>query len=148
MRSASRSAAVVALGVSAAYLVAAARLPRGTAHEPGAGLVPLLVGLLLVGASLAYVWQARGAAGETGQPVTVARGGPLGLVAALAAFCLVLPWLGYLVTAFGLLAVVVRLYGLRAWGRTLLVAVVATLASHYLFAGLLGVPLPPAPWSR
>lgn len=144
-----RAVALAFLAGSALYLVQAARLPLGSVEQPGAGLFPLLVGALLLAASVAHLLQdlRRGSGGpplpsaETGRRV-------MGVVAALGAFCLLLPWLGYGVTALGLLLAILRLFGLARWGMTAAVALVATVASYYLFAVVLGVPLPAGVWSR
>ncbi|MBI4607455.1 MAG: tripartite tricarboxylate transporter TctB family protein [Candidatus Rokubacteria bacterium] len=142
-------AALAFLASSAAYLVAALRLSPGSVEQPGPGLFPVAVGLLLVASSSAFVFQslrassaaAAGPPAEAGKRVT-------GVLAVLAAFCLFLPWLGYAVTAPGLLVVILRLFGLARWPVVAALAVVATAASYYLFGVLLGVPLPAGVWTR
>jgi hypothetical protein len=66
-------------------------------------------------------------------------------VAALAAFCLILPWAGYPITAFLFVAVVLRRLGSR-WPAAIALGVASAAVSHYLFAVLLEVPLPRGPW--
>lgn len=136
------------LAFSALYLVQGARFPLGSVEQPGPGLFPILVGAFLVVSGFAFLLQCPRQipatlalpAGEAGRRVT-------GIAAALAAFCLLLPWLGYGVTAFGLLLAILRLFGLTRWAVTTVVASVATAASYYLFAVVLGVPLPAGFWS-
>jgi hypothetical protein len=66
-------------------------------------------------------------------------------VGALAAFCLTLPWIGYPIAAFGFVSVV--LWGLGGrWQAALLTGALGSAGSYYLFAVLLGVPLPRWPW--
>lgn len=144
-----RAVALAFLAGSALYLVQATRLPLGSVEQPGAGLFPLLVGAFLLAASAAHLLQDLRRdprtpllpPAETGRRV-------MGVVAALGAFCLLLPWLGYGVTALGLLLAILRLFGLARWGMTAAAALVATVASYYLFAVVLGVPLPAGVWSR
>ena len=66
-------------------------------------------------------------------------------VAALAAFCLALPWIGYPVAAFAFVAVVLRYLGGR-WTTALLTGALSSAGSYGLFAVLLDVPLPRGPW--
>lgn len=140
-------AALAFLAGSALYLAQALRLPPGSAAEPGPGLFPVLVGAFLVAAAATFLAQALRrptAEGADAGPGTRRRMGVL--MAALVAFCLLLPWVGYSSAAFGLLVVLLRIFGQRRWSTTGLVALVMTLASYYLFAVLLGVPLPRGTW--
>jgi len=72
--------------------------------------------------------------------------GPRGRVATmaggLAAFVLLLPWLGYPVVSFGLVALLLRRLGGMRWTLTLATALLSAAGSHYVFAVLLSVPLP------
>jgi len=144
-----RAVALAFLAGSALYLVQAARLPLGSVEQPGAGLFPILVGAFLLAVSAAHLLQDLRRSSGT-QPLPPAGTGRrvMGVVAALGAFCLLLPWLGYAVAALGLLLAILRLFGLARWGMTAAVALVATVASYYLFAVVLGVPLPAGVWSR
>lgn len=144
-----RAVALAFLAGSALYLVQATRLPLGSVEQPGAGLFPLLVGAFLLAASAAHLLQdLRRSPGTPLLPSAETGRRVMGVVAALGAFCLLLPWLGYGVTALGLLLAILRLFGLARWGMTAAVALVATVASYYLFAVVLGVPLPAGVWSR
>jgi hypothetical protein len=62
---------------------------------------------------------------------------------ALLGFCLLLPWLGYLIVSFAFVAVLLRRLGGGGWTGPIAVAVATAAASYYVFAVLLGVPLPP-----
>jgi len=144
-----RAVALAFLAGSALYLVQATRLPLGSVEQPGAGLFPILVGAFLLAVSAAHLLQDLRRSSGT-QPLPPAGTGRrvMGVVAALGAFCLLLPWLGYAVAALGLLLAILRLFGLARWGMSAAVALVATVASYYLFAVVLGVPLPAGVWSR
>jgi len=143
------AAAVAFLALSVLYLVHAARIPLGSVEQPGPGLVPVLVGAFLLAGCLAFLLQClRWDSGVVTFPSSDARRRVSGVGASLVAFCLLLPWLGYSVTALGLLLLLLRLFGLARWTVTGAVALVATVASYYLFAVVLGVPLPAGPRSR
>lgn len=144
-----RAVALAFLAGSALYLVQAARLPLGSVEQPGAGLFPILVGAFLLAVSAAHLLRdLRRSSGTRPLPPAGTGRRVMGVVAALGAFCLLLPWLGYAVAALGLLLAILPLFGLARWGMTAAVALVATVASYYLFAVVLGVPLPAGVWSR
>jgi hypothetical protein len=66
-------------------------------------------------------------------------------VAALAAFCLALPWVGYPAAAFAFVAIVLHYLGAR-WTTALLTGVLSSAGSYALFVTFLDVPLPRGPW--
>lgn len=142
---------LVILAASGFYLAQAVTLPRGSAARPGPGWYPVAVGVFACVVALVAVAQAfrspppgRGAASagatDPGRSRRVA-----GAMGALAAFCLALPWIGYPLAAFGFVTIV--LWGLGGrWPAALLTGALSAAASHYLFAVLLGVPLPRGTW--
>jgi tripartite tricarboxylate transporter TctB family protein len=139
------------LAVSGFYLTQAIQLPFGTAAKPGAGFYPVAVAVFACAVALmASAWaflSAQGARAETAaEPLDPAsRRRVRGAVAALAGFCLLLPWIGYPIAAFGFVSVV--LWGLGGrWQVALLTGALASAGSYYLFGPLLGVPLPVWPW--
>ena len=142
-----RAAALLALAASGAYLALALGFPLGTAASPGAGLFPVAVGayLVLVAAALAL------AAFRHECAVAVTPGAPLSVgarrrvavtIAALAGFCLALPWAGYPVVAFAFVTALLRRLGGGGWAGAAAAGLLVAGASYYLFAVLLGVPLP------
>jgi len=50
--------------------------------------------------------------------------------------------LGYGLCSAVLMGVILRLLGLASWGKIVLISILTALLSYYLFASLLGVPLP------
>jgi putative tricarboxylic transport membrane protein len=64
------------------------------------------------------------------------------VVAAIAVAAFLLPYLGFVVVMTLQLLVVLMVAGRQPWLRSLLVAVAAALATHYIFGDLLGVSLP------
>jgi hypothetical protein len=145
-----RAIPVAILAAAGLYLAQALALPFGSAARPGAGFYPVAVGVFaclvaLVATVRAFLARdhARRAAAEPMAPA--ARGRVVASVAALAAFCLILPWAGYPITAFLFVAVVLRRLGSR-WPAAIALGVASAAVSHYLFAVLLEVPLPRGPW--
>ena len=131
-----------------AYLFEAFRLPRGMLDRPGAGIYPLLVGALWLGVSVALLLRPPVAAGEG--PVDIPRGRDLlrvgSVVLAAAAYILLLLPLGYVVAGALLTLVTLRVLGLTAWRRLLVVSAVVAFGSYALFDLVLGVPLPTGAW--
>src|SRR5262245_33542225 len=146
-----RGLPLIVLGLAALYLVQAWSLPFGTLARPGAGFYPTAVGvfaclvaLIATAQGLAARPARRGPVAE--DPATpVRRRRVLGTTAAMAGFCLALPWIGYPVAACAFVAAVLRVVGSR-WSAAVLIGALGALASYLLFAVLLDVPLPRGPW--
>jgi putative tricarboxylic transport membrane protein len=64
------------------------------------------------------------------------------------AYLLVLPWLGYFVSATLLITVMSIYIGAKAGAYTLGVAVVVSVVFYLLFVQLLDIPLPPGIWPK
>ena len=149
-----RLVALVVVAGAALYLTQALALPFGTSARPGAGFFPVVVAVLacavgLIAAARAFTtapvaWAPRATRPEGGES-GARRRRVLGATAALVAFCLLLPWLGYPLSAFGFVGALLRLLG-SGWRTALATAVLSAAVSHYLFAVLLDVPLPRGPW--
>jgi MFS family permease len=137
-----RLLALAVLAGCGVYLANAWWLAPGTAARPGAGFFPLAVGVFGLAVGLAWVVSALQQAPAAG-PVADAGGRRrAGITAALlAGFCLLLPWTGYPVAALLFTGLLLRGLG-AGWMAALAVALPSALASYYVFAVLLGVPLP------
>jgi putative tricarboxylic transport membrane protein len=142
---------LVILVASGFYLTQAMKLPLGTVAKPGAGFYPVAVAVfacvvaLVAGARVFLSPQAVRPEAPSGATDHARRRRVAGAVGALAAFCLTLPWIGYPIAAFGFVSVV--LWGLGGrWQAALLTGALSSVGSYYLFAVLLGVPLPRGPW--
>jgi putative tricarboxylic transport membrane protein len=129
-------------------IVDAVRLPETTAVV-GPAVVPLPVGVLLgvVGAGLLVDSRVKLRGAPPGQPWQPRAGlRVLGLVAALVAFALLLPLLGYVVTAAALFVAAALLldaprdWRVLAWGWALSAVV------FLVFDRLIGLTLPAGPW--
>jgi hypothetical protein len=142
---------LVILVASGFYLIQAMKLPLGTAAKPGAGFFPVAIAVFacvvaLVAGARAFLSPQAVPAEESSEAADPARRRRVaGAVVALVAFCLTLPWIGYPIAAFGFVSVV--LWGLGGrWQPALLTGALSAAGSYYLFAVLLGVPLPRWPW--
>ena len=144
-----RTVPLVLLVTAAVYLVLALRLPFGAAARPGAGFYPVFVAVFAIIVALVATvsaFRSAPAAEPTAIDLDAAASRRVVIsVAALAAFCLALPWIGYPAAALAFVAVVLRYLG-ATWVSALLWGVVSAAGSYGLFATLLDVPLPRGPW--
>lgn len=153
---------LITLGLAVAYLFAAAALPTSAlADAVGSAGFPMLIGWALAGVSVLLI--ARSAlpllsrqkdadTAETDQGIwatplrTSLRAG--GLVAIAAAFLLLLPVVGYIVSLFLMIGAVAVYYGAAPSWRTALVAAGGGVLFWLLFVIVLDIPLPPGFWAR
>jgi hypothetical protein len=132
------------LALSLGVCYGARAMPMGAVRDPGAGFLPFWIGVTLAAMSVALVVGAvldreRGAAGTV---EGLQRRQVAWIVAALVGYALALDALGFLLTTFILLGVLLRILGERGWGTVLGFATLATAGSWALFGLWLGVPLP------
>jgi len=126
------------------------RFPRLDGGAPGPGLFPQVVAVLMIVAGGILAWSAQ--AGRAADPVTpptaiVPRLGAAGVVntlmvfAAIIAFMVLAPSLGFLITSAGILFTLMWHLGTRPV-RAALAAAGLTLFVYVLFGKALRVPLP------
>ncbi|MCI2418177.1 tripartite tricarboxylate transporter TctB family protein [Saccharopolyspora sp. K220] len=134
-----RIGGVVALLVGVFFTVQAAMLPLGDFARPGPGLWPLLVGLVMIGASILVLCTDSGADHEpfTASARYVAFG-----VAGLAVFVTAFNYLGFILPALVTFTCWLRLLARESWRTALLLGVVLTALFYVLFVPVLGVPFP------
>jgi putative tricarboxylic transport membrane protein len=133
--------------LSVAYGIGSLLLPMGTLERPGPGFFPLIVALVMAALSSPLLW--RFLCVKKPQPPgehPFPRGPDLRRVLAMGGslilFAVLLQPLGYGISSALLMGAVLRLLGMRHWGRIALSAVLTTAISYWLFAILLDVPLP------
>lgn len=138
---------VLVLG-SLIYLAEARRYPWGTGDQPGPAVYPVLVGLLLLGSSFGMGVEAalRAPVGGLAWPEAAGRWRVVAIVAATLGYIFLLPYLGHPLAGTLATLVVLHVMGTRRWRAKIGLALAAGFGSHYLFAGLLGVPLPVGAW--
>jgi putative tricarboxylic transport membrane protein len=143
-----RWAALAFLGASGLYGVAALTFPIGSAARPGPGFFPVGIGAFLCSVAVLLLIAAfRGrpalaAADDAPAMAWDARRRVAATAAGLLGFCLLLPWIGYPLAAFLFVSLLMRQLGQEKWPGILVVALISAGASYYLFAVVLGVPLP------
>lgn len=129
---------------------AAAALPFGTLHQPGAGFFPKNLAVLV--GMLALVLLLRGAVAEAPSarglwpPPTGSRRVGL-MLGTLLGYVWLLEPVGYVLTTLGLFVILLRWVGQRSWTVTWVVAILAAGGSYLLFARWLLVSLPTGLWA-
>jgi hypothetical protein len=129
------------------YLAGSLSLPLGTVEQPGAGVFPRIVGILIVCLGVPG-WIGSLKSRNARQPTegsAFPQGKDLQRLGAIAGtillFVLFLPSLGYGLCSAFLMASVLRLLGLKNWGKISIIAILTAVCSSGLFA-LLDIPLP------
>jgi len=147
MMSRDRVAAVALLLFGLGGALEARRLTLGTAGNPGPGFFPfwLAVGLCAVGTTLLLVRPA--AAPLLVAPSERLRSSKVLLaLAASAVYAFALPLLGFVVSTFLFLLVMLTAIERRRWISSLAIAAASAAACHVLFKTWLDVQLPGGPW--
>ena len=145
-----RVVGLVVVVAAGGYLTQALALPYGTTARPGAGFFPTFVAIFACAVAVmmtvrAFLTTAPAGAPREADADTAARGRALSTVVVLVAFCLLLPWLGYPLVAFGFVTVLLLRLGSTPRTAAIIGALTAA-ASYYVFGVLLDVPLPRWPW--
>lgn len=144
------AAAVALAGFAAFYFLSALSLSQGTPARPGPGLVPLVIGSLLLlctaghlVATLARLRLGPGgaAAGWAGRN----RRAVAGILASTVVYPLILEPLKFVVATAGVAFVMLALLSPGRLVVSLVLALGMTLAAFAVFARLLGVALPSGP---
>jgi len=144
---ASRIANLAALLLGLGYLAAGWEQSLGTVEMPGDGLFPTLVGLVFtVLGACAVVADSRFGKDRADTGLVFPRGGDLRRVLwvalALVWFAAFFRFLGFYLCAWVLLMVLLRILGPWEWPRIAGVSAALAALSYFLFAKLLGAPLP------
>ena len=137
------------LGVGACIM--AYRLKLGDVREPGAGLVPFgvsaLLGLMSLGLSLRSLLHKTeaGREKETSLP-GVAWGRLVITLCALLGYGLALEVLGFRLSTFLLMVVLLRMVGHQKWWLTGTISLLTVLCTYAIFEAWLGCPFPRGPF--
>jgi len=128
-------------------IVLALRMPIGTFRIAGTGMFPLILGILLMFLSCIFLLKLlyqhkktttkRDSAAEHGSPVQLILF--FGTMVLATAF---FNQLGYPLTSFLLLVVLLRTLGMKQWFLNILLSFISAVASYFLFVQWLKIPLP------
>ena len=135
--------------LSGIYLAASLSLPVGKVGKPGPGMVPVGIGIILTVLCLLHVIEVfffeknRGVQKEEGGVLTradVLR--VIGVVSVLIVYMILFPVLGYTLSTIILMVAVLRLLQMHGWLRIVLISILTSGCSYYIFDRFLDVPLP------
>ena len=123
------------------------RMPIGTFRAAGTGMFPLILGILLMILSGAFILKIffQGREGQVKKASIESSTSPIQLILFLGTMALAtlfLNRLGYPLTSFLLLVALLRILGVKRWGLNILISVVTAVGSYFLFVQWLNIPMP------
>jgi putative tricarboxylic transport membrane protein len=145
MRRSNIAAGVILAGLSGSILLEARRLSLGSIRVPQTGFFPAILAVLLLVFSIVLIIQTlRGSEEERTQDHIGADGWRrIGAsLATMLGFALVLETLGFVLSTFAVMVLLLRAIEAQKWSRVIAVALITSVASYFLFAWLLSIPLP------
>jgi len=145
MRRVNIAASLALLALAGSVLFETNKLPFGSFRVPQTAFFPKILSLLLLAFSLVLLAQAICAKEAPRGPEQIATEGWVRIGATLAtmvAFALALETLGFLLSTFLLMAMLLRAIEAQPWHVVIGVAFSTALIAYFLFAILLGIPLP------
>jgi len=145
MKRADVTVALILIGLAAFILLETGKLSFGSLRVPQTAFFPIVLATLLLVFSLILLGQAlRGAPTGRGIDRIEAEGWfRIGAtLATLVGFALALERLGFLLSTFLLMVLLLRAIEPQAWPKVIAVALVTSLVAYAIFGWLLGIPLP------
>jgi hypothetical protein len=131
----------------AATVLLSLRMPIGTFRIAGTGMFPLILGILLMFLSciflLKLLYQHKKT--TTKRDSVAEHGSPVQLILFFGTMVLATAFfnqLGYPLTSFLLLVVLLRTLGMKQWFLNILLSFLSAVASYFLFVQWLKIPLP------
>jgi hypothetical protein len=126
------------------YLIAGWGYPWGKLAEPGPGVYPLAVGILMLAGAVGLGLEAslRRFRMDTPWPAGAGRWRALAVLVSCLGYALFLPYIGHPVAGTLVSLIVLRVMGLPRWPLAICIAIAVGLGSYYLFGRILDVPLP------
>ncbi len=121
-------------------------LPMGRPNQPGAGVFPMLVAVIMALSSLGILWEQIRSSEADDDRLRLPTGADLrrflGVVVAIFGYIALASLFGHLVASIALSLAMVHLIKPGSWPRTILVGLAISLSAYWVFVMLLGVPLP------
>jgi putative tricarboxylic transport membrane protein len=151
MKKRDRASSLFWMGFGVMFLIGAWRQGLMRQGVPGPGFLPFLCGIALILLSLAVLISAlvteknengQGREPEKFFPEQGSRRRMVCTLAALVAYGLCLPYLGFLLTTFVFMLFTLRLMERQKWIRVILLSLSIAVLAHLLFAAL-DVQMPP-----
>jgi hypothetical protein len=124
------------------------KMPIGTFRMAGSGMFPLILGILLMFLScllLLNLFYRSKRTTVNRDPVAKVRGSRIHLILFFGTMVLATAFfnqLGYPLTSFLLLVVLLRTLGIKQWTFNILLSLMTAVASYFLFVQWLQIPLP------
>lgn len=144
MRTAHLAFGGLGLLLAVGYLGLSLKLPFGALDQPGAAVFPIVVGGVLILASLVTLWQGwhfdKSVLVEL--PVGADRKRVLSLIGLLVGYFAALPWLGQIISSTLFLVLLIRVLSELSWPRIVLCSLAMSLVLYAVFVLLLKVPMP------
>ena len=113
---------------------------------PESGLFPFISALIILGAGVVLLLQPWGGAAAPDFPRGAALGRVLGVVAGLAFMAVSIPFLGFAVSGFITMIILLRAVEKSGWLFSIALAAVSAAVVVWLFGYVLGMTLPRGPW--
>jgi hypothetical protein len=145
MRRANIAAALLLIGLAGYLLFEGRALRFGTMRVPQTAFFPSVLAVLLLFCSLIALLQAlrETKAGPTPGKIETEGWFRIGAtLAILVGFAAALESLGFLLSTFLLMVLLLRAIEAPPWPKVMVVALVTALLAYFLFDWLLGIPLP------
>ncbi|HSR11865.1 MAG TPA: tripartite tricarboxylate transporter TctB family protein [Thermodesulfobacteriota bacterium] len=142
--------ALLWIAIGLGVMIVSYRLSLGTLHSPGPGMLPFILGSLLLVISLPILIHSIPASAGKGEPGIwsgIEKKNVVIIVAALIAYALFLEKAGFLLTAFLFLLVLFWVFDPRRWILALGVSLLTAAVTYTLFVLILQVELPPGLFS-
>lgn len=148
MREDDRACSLILLGIALAACFGSFQYEVGTFNNPGPGLFPLVLGvvlgvlslIILAGGIVAKRAAVQGGVGAGGRSIVSKEA--FYVVLALIGFGFLLVPLGFIITTFAVFAALLRFVTNQKWLTVIIGALVLALGAYVVFDVLLGVPLP------
>jgi branched-subunit amino acid transport protein AzlD len=137
------------------YLLAAVQYPIGDAANPGPGLMPRILGIVIIGLAgylLAAAWLGRKT--QPRKPEGMEDRGqekrtPLWVTVILIVYTATLNLLGFALGSFLAVFILGKIMGLEGWKKSMVLSIGVIVCAQLLFGFALDVPLPKgAIWGR
>ena len=145
MKRSELAASVFIAGLAAFILFECRKLPFGTMRVPQTAFFPAVLAVLLLIFSLVLLAQ-RFLHAEAGRvPDQITEDGWVRIsatLATMAVFAFILERLGFLLSTFALMILLLRAIESQSWLKVIGIALTTALAAYAIFGWLLGIPLP------